>query len=123
MDIIPDSQERGQCYIPLDYLTDDDYKLLTQERNPYQVDHEVLKQCVSRLIKLYRKLKAQTIDALKLCPNDAQRYLLIMMLILNKVGDAVEKHLVYERDIKINKFDLFFTALKGMYFVNPLSLL
>lgn len=122
MDIIPDSQERGQCYIPLEYLTDDEYKLLTQERNPYQVGPKVLKQYVDRLIGLYKKLQAGSVDAIKLFPDDVQRYALTLILLMIKIGDVIQKNPVYERDINISKLDLFFIVLKGMYFGNLYSL-
>lgn len=116
MDIIPDSQDMGRCYIPSCYLTDCEYKSLTEERNPYKVENQVLQRCVKKILKLYKNVQKESIDALELLPKEVQRICVLACIVLNRVAEAMENSPNYEPKVNVSKLGMFYTLLKALYF-------
>lgn len=111
----------GRCYIPSDYVNEDDLKCLI-DKNPHLIRNAQLKRYADKLLDIGDNLANEAIGAINLLPDECRRAFLMVFENFQGWRKVIRRNLHYERRAYVSNVDKARILLKCMYFTSLASL-
>lgn len=107
----------GRCYIPKNYLKDDEYKCLVNDRNPNGIPNAQIKRYAEKMLDLADSIAndafGSLIDSL---PDQCHLAALAKLEIYMGAGKLIRHNSYFMRRPKVSQIGKICIALKCLYF-------
>lgn len=119
-DIVTDSETLGRCYVPTEYMDDEEEELriLCREKNPRSLGNKKLKKYSSRMIQLANRFQSESVNAIMCLPHEARGPVLAATEIYHGITSVIQSSQVYPTRASLSKWHKIFIGLNCLYFKN-----
>lgn len=115
-DIVGDSESWGRCYLPTDYLDDEnDVKALREEKNPRSLGNDKLNRYADKMKVLADKHLMEAVDVIKRLPFDLRGSVLTALEIYRGIYYAIKASPTFPLKAKVSKWDKFKIVVRVLY--------
>ncbi|XP_026805481.1 bifunctional lycopene cyclase/phytoene synthase-like [Rhopalosiphum maidis] len=116
-DIVTDSETLGRCYIPTEYMDDEDeeVKILCQEKKPRSLGDKKLKKYSTRMIHLANKQQLESVDAIKCLPRETRGSVLATTDIYRGLVSAIQSSPTYPARASLSKWNKIVIGFYSLY--------
>ncbi|XP_050541352.1 uncharacterized protein LOC126905568 isoform X2 [Daktulosphaira vitifoliae] len=117
-DIVTDSETLGRCYVPSEYMDDEDeeIKILCEKKTPWELGNKKLKKYAARMIQLANRHRAESLRGIKSLPYEARGPILVATNIYQSVATAVEDSPTYPKRASLNVWNKILVTITSLYF-------
>lgn len=116
-DIVTDSEMLGRCYVPTDYMDDDDeeVRILCIEKTPRSLGEKKLKKYSTRIIQLANKHQSESVGAIRWLPHETRGSVLAATDIYRGLTNAIQSSPTYPTRASLSKWDKIWIAFYSLY--------
>ncbi|XP_027845625.2 uncharacterized protein LOC114125977 [Aphis gossypii] len=116
-DIVTDSETLGRCYVPTEYMDDEDeeIKILCQEKKPRSLGDKKLKKYSTRIIHLANKQQFESVDAIKCLPRETRGSVLATTDIYRGLVSAIQSSPTYPTRASLSKWNKIVIGIYSLY--------
>lgn len=116
-DIVTDSETLGRCYVPTEYMDDEDeeVRIICHEKKPRSLGDKKLKKYSSRLIKLANKQQLESVDAIRCLPYEIRGSVLATTDIYQGLVSAIVSSPTYPTRASLSKWNKIIIGLYSLY--------
>lgn len=114
-DIVTDSVKSGRCYIPSEYMDneEEELKILCKDKMPKSLSDKKLTKYSTKLIKLANRDQTESVGAIRHLPYETRSFVLAVTEMYQTVSWAINTNpKVYTTNAKKSKWN---TVLIGLY--------
>ncbi|VVC39976.1 Squalene/phytoene synthase, conserved site,Squalene/phytoene synthase,Lycopene cyclase [Cinara cedri] len=116
-DIITDSETLGRCYVPTEYMDDEEQEIhiLCNEKKPRSLGNKKLKKYSTRMIHLANKLQSDSVGAIRCLPRETRGSVLAATEIYRGLTSAIQSSQTYPTRASITKLERIFIGIYSLY--------
>lgn len=116
-DIVTDSETLGRCYVPTEYMDDEEeeVKLLCHEKQPRSLGDKKLKKYSTRLIHLANKQQLESLDAIRCLPHVTRGSVLATTDIYRGLVSAIQSSPTYPTRASLSMWKKIVIGLYSLY--------
>lgn len=116
-DIVTDSETLGRCYVPTEYLDneEEEVRILCTEKNPRSLGDKKLKKYSTRMIQLADKYQTESVDALRCLPLETRSSILAAIDIYRGNISAIESSPIYPTRASLPKLHKILIGFYSLY--------
>jgi len=116
-DIVTDSETLGRCYVPTEYMDDEEeeVKILCHEKQPRSLGEKKLKKYSMRLIDLANKQQSESVGSIRCLPHVARGSVLATTDIYRGVVSAILSSHTYPTRASLSKRKKILIGLNSLY--------
>nr|BBU53367.1 carotenoid synthase/cyclase [Acyrthosiphon pisum] len=116
-DIVTDSETLGRCYVPTEYMDDEEeeIRILCHEKQPRSLGDKKLKKYSTRLIHLANKQQLESLDAIRCLPHVTRGSVLATTDIYRGLVSAILSSPTYPARASLSKTKKILIGLNSLY--------
>lgn len=116
-DIVTDSKTLGRCYVPTEYMDDEEeeVKILCNKKNPRSLGNNKLIKYSTRMIQLANKHQIKSVDAIRWLPHETRGSVLAATEIYRGLTSAIQSSPTYPTRASLSKWNKIFIGFYSLY--------
>jgi len=116
-DIVTDSETLGRCYVPTEYMDDEEeeIRILCHEKQPRSLGDKKLKKYSTRLIHLANKQQLESSDAIRCLPQATRGSVLATTDIYQGLVSAIQSSPNYPTRASLSKWNKIWIGFYSLY--------
>lgn len=116
-DIVTDSKTLGRCYVPTEYMDDEEeeVRILCNEKNPRSLGNKKLIKYSTRMIQLANKHQLESVDAIRWLPHETRGSVLAATEIYRGLTSAIQSSPTYPTRASLSKWNKIFIGFYSLY--------
>jgi len=116
-DIVTDSETLGRCYVPTEYMDDEEeeVRILCREKQPRSLGDKKLKKYSTRLIHLANKQQTESAGAIRCLPHVTRGSVLATTDIYQGLVSAIQSSPTYPTRASLSKWNKILIGLYSLY--------
>lgn len=116
-DIVTDSETLGRCYVPTEYMENEDkeIRILCTKKTPRSLGSNTLKKYSMRIIQLANKHKLESVDAIGWLPHETRGSVLAVIDIYHGLTNTIQSSPTYPTRASLSKWNKIWIAFYSLY--------
>lgn len=116
-DIVTDSETLGRCYVPTDYMDDEneEVRILCTDKKPRSLGDKKLMKYSKRMIKLANYHQSESVDAIRCLPLETRGSVLAATDIYQGLTSIIQSSSTYPTRASLSKWKKMFIGFYALY--------
>lgn len=116
-DIVTDSITLGRCYVPTEYMDDEEeeIRIICNEKKPRSLGNNKLVKYSRRMIKLANKHQIESVDAIRWLPHETRGSVLAATEIYRGLTTIIESSPTYPTRAALSKWNKIVIGFYSLY--------